>query len=73
MRSFIQNKFSNIINNFFNEINLDEYTAFKFKKVRSRRDEIKYLLSKYYTPNQIIGLFLIMHERIIKRGTVIKK
>lgn len=46
--------------------------TFRFKKIRSRRDELKHLLGKYYTPSQIIGLISIMHERVIRKGTVLK-
>ncbi|CAI2360993.1 unnamed protein product [Moneuplotes crassus] len=66
-------KFSQVINNFFKKVELNDFLHFKYKKEKSKRDKLKELLSKHYTSNQIIGLLSICHERTIKRGTIIKE
>ncbi|CAI2360995.1 unnamed protein product [Moneuplotes crassus] len=66
-------QFSQVINNFFNEIELYDYQNFKFKKDKSKRDKLKEFLSKYYSPSQIIGLLSIYKERLIHKGTIIKE
>lgn len=45
----------------------------RYKKLRSRKDELKHVFSKYYTEYQAIGLLGIMKEEIIPKGTVIKE